>query len=385
MGAATSNSSPDAIGFHDAARVTETPRPRRVLNHDIMGCTAEGVVGNRLYSGRALGASDPDDVIQLHPDLRPQWQTICDHYGRIGLSHSTNVVWDIGTEHLATYPDHEPSVFFFGDAEQQVRPDARWHRTVDHINSKNRFMELADELGVPVPTTLCFDEVAEIDASAIDSAPYPCYLKAAVSVSGVGIYRCEDPDALRRAIEAFEPGVEVQIQDEVRTECFLNLQYDSIDGQPLRIAATEQLLEGCVHQGNRHPVPAPPWEVVEPMAGWMVEHGMKGVFAFDVAVLDRNGQTEHLAIECNPRWNGASYPTMVAHKLGIEHWLARTFPTQHRMLADIDLDGIEFDPTTESGVILVNWGPVLVGKLLVLLAGDPDQQQALAQALGQRL
>jgi hypothetical protein len=28
---------------------------------------------------------------------------------------------------------------------------------------------------------------------------------------------------------------------------------------------------------------------------------------------------------------------------------------------------------------------VLVGKLLVLLAGDPDQQLALAQALAQRL
>jgi hypothetical protein len=276
-------------------------------------------------------------------------------------------------------------VFYFGEAEHQRRPDERWHRTVDYINSKNQFMALADELGVPIPRTLCFASVTEISDSDIAAAPYPCYLKAAISVSGVGIYRCADAEALRAAIGRFEPETPVQIQDEVRTDCFLNLQYEAINGRAERVAATEQILEGCVHQGNRHPVPDPPWQVVEPMAGWLVEQGMRGVFAFDVAVIDHHGGREHLAIECNPRWNGASYPTMIAHKLGIEHWLARTFPTQHRMLADIDLSAIEYNPETGEGVILVNWGPVLVGKLLVLLAGEPDRQQALAHALSQRL
>jgi hypothetical protein len=385
MVTAISDAMHDAGTSANVEGVEAASRPASVINHDIMGCTAEGVVGNHLYSGRALGASEPEDMIQLHPDLRPQWQAICAHYARVGLAHSKNVIWDVGTEYLGSYPDLEPSVFFFGDAEQQIRPDARWHRTVEHINSKNRFMALADELGVPVPKTLCYDEVADIDANAIDAAPYPCYLKAAVSVSGVGIYRCEDPAQLLDATKAFAPGVPVQIQDEVLTDCFLNLQYESRDGRPVRIAATEQVLEGCVHQGNRHPVPEPPWGVVDPMALWLVEHGIRGVFAFDVAVLDRGRGTEHLAIECNPRWNGASYPTMVARKLGIEHWLARTFPTRHRMLADIDLSGIEFDPDTGTGVVLVNWGPVLVGKLLVLLAGEPTQQKALAHALAQRL
>jgi hypothetical protein len=389
MGAAIHDSESERatrVGGVGLAATTRTAaQGPHILNHDIMGCTAEGVTGNHLYSGRALGASEPDDLIQLHPDLRPQWDAIRDHYARIGLMHTEHVIWDVDTRHLSTYPDHVPSVFYFGDAEQQMRPDDAWHRAVDSINSKNRFMALADDLGVPVPATLCFDEVAAIDQAAIDAAPYPCYLKAAVSVSGVGIYRCESPEALQQAIDAFAPGVAVQIQDEVLTDSFLNLQYQAVDGRCERLAATEQVLDGYVHQGNRHPVPAPPWEVVEPMATWLVDQGMRGVFAFDVAVIERDGAREHLAIECNPRWNGASYPTMVARKLGIEHWLARTFPTRHRMLADIDLSGIEFDPASGSGVILVNWGPVLVGKLLVLLAGDPDQQRALAQALSQRL
>lgn len=385
MGATINDSARNPTANANLAGVLQPARGPRILNHDIMGCTAEGVLGNQLYSGRALGASDPGDLIQLHPDLKPQWTTICSHYQRIGLSHSTEVIWDIDPGLLAAHPQHEPSVFYFGDAEQDRRPDQRWHRTVDYINSKNQFMALADDLGVPVPRTLCFDEVALIDDGDIDAAPYPCYLKAAVSVSGVGIYRCDDPQALRTAIQRFEPNVPVQIQDEVRTDCFLNLQYEAVDGRQVRVAATEQILDGCVHQGNRHPVPAPPWDLVEPMAEWLVEQGMRGVFAFDVAVVENNGESEHLAIECNPRWNGASYPTMIARKLGIEHWLARAFPTRHRMLADIDLTGIEYDPSTGEGVILVNWGPVLVGKLLVLLAGVPDRQQALALALNQRL
>jgi hypothetical protein len=364
---------------------TGTGQTRRIHNHDIMGCTADGVTGNHLYSGRALGLTAPGDIIQLHPALESQWAAICAHYDRVGLSHTSDVIWDTRHRFLADYPEHDLSVFFFGPAEQEARPDQPWFRVVDYINSKNRFMALADALGVPVPRTLCFDGVEAIGADDIAAAPYPCYLKAAVSVSGVGIYRCADSTALTAAMTRFEPGVPVQIQAEVDTSLFLNLQYASGPTGLKRHAATEQVLEGFVHQGNRHPAAHAPWDIVEPMAAWLHHEGMRGVFAFDVAVIDGAAGTEYLAIECNPRYNGASYPTGVAHKLGIEQWLARAFPTRHRSLADIDLGGIEYDPATGEGVIMVNWGPVLVGKLLVLIAGEPDVQTALCAALAERL
>jgi hypothetical protein len=357
----------------------------RIFNHDIMGCTAEGVTGNHLYSGRALGATVPGDLIQLHPDLQPLWPQIRDHYRRVGLEHTDQVVWDVGHEPLSKHSDHDVSVFFFGPAEQAARPDDRWYRVVDYINSKNRFMALAERLGVPVPRTLCFNGVEEIDEGAIDSAPFPCYLKAAVSVSGVGIYRCEDAIALREAIQRFAHGIPVQIQDEVITDSFLNLQYAVTEAGLVRLVATEQVLDGFVHQGNRCPAAHSPWDVVEPMARWLYDEGMQGVFAFDVAVVDGENGTEFLAIECNPRYNGASYPTAVAERLGIEHWLARSFKTRHRTLDQLDLDGLEYDPSRGDGVILVNWGPVLVGKLLALLAGPPERQDALAAELEARL
>jgi hypothetical protein len=359
--------------------------PPRVFNHDIMGCTADGVVGNHLYSGRVLGMTQPGDVIQLHPDLRPEWPFISAHYRRIGLSFTDEVVWHVQHRGLTEQADREISVFYFGAAEQEARPDNAWFRVVDFINSKNNFMALAETLGVPVPRTRCFPDVAGVGEAEIAAIALPCYLKAAVSVSGVGIYRCEDSESLRDALTRFVPGTPLQVQEEVATDLFLNLQYEVDAHGFFRLAATEQVLEGPVHQGNRYPASHEPWGCVEPMAEWLYKEGMRGVYAFDVAVVEKPAGAEYLAIECNPRFNGASYPTGIAHKLGIGQWLARTFHTRHRSLANLDLDGLEYDPASGEGVILVNWGPILVGKVLALLAGPPATQELLALELQARL
>jgi hypothetical protein len=46
---------------------------------------------------------------------------------------------------------------------------------------------------------------------------------------------------------------------------------------------------------------------------------------------------------------------------------------------------LEYDPAAGTGIILVNWGPILVGKVLALLAGDAAAQARLEQALLTRL
>ncbi len=368
-----------------AQREEALPRLRCIHHHDIMGCTADGVSGNHLYSGRALGITEPGDLILLHPELAGQWDAIHAHYSRIGLSHTTEVIWELDHGHLARHPDYTISVFFFGAAEQAARPDLSWYQAVQYINSKNHFATVAEALGMPIPSTVCFDSVGDIGAKDIIAAPYPCYLKAAVSVSGIGIHRCEDAAALGEAMTRFAPGVPVQIQAEVPSRSFLNLQYEAAADGLHTLAATEQVLQGFAHQGNRHPADHAPWEAVDPIAEWLVGQGMRGVFAFDVAVIENRHGPSFQAIECNPRWNGASYPTAIARKLGIEHWLAQVLPTRHRSLDQIDLEGLEFDPERGRGVILVNWGPVLVGKLLVLLAGERETQQRLAAELQQRL
>ena len=148
---------------------------------------------------------------------------------------------------------------------------------------------------------------------------------------------------------------------------------------------TAQILEGCAHVGNRYPSSHQPWELFDPIAHWMAERGMKEIFAFDVAVVEEAGQSHYFAIECNPRFNGASYPTGIAQKLNLSYWANESFKTDCRSLHELDLSGLEYDPASGTGVILVNWGSILVGKIGVLIAGSVDQQQGLRERLKQRL
>jgi hypothetical protein len=350
-----------------------------------MHCTAEGVTGNHLYSARGLALSEPDDLVQLHPHLESEWDAISAHYRRVGLAHSRNILWTTRLEQISRHRDLEPSVFFFGRHERRAHPDPEWADVVEYINSKNHFIALAERLGVPVPKTICYDHADEIGPEEAAGFAYPCYLKAAVSVSGVGIYRCENPAELLQHAADFATGVPVQVQEEVQTDCFLNIQYRVEHGHAQRLLVTEQILDGPAHQGNSYPARAEPWDVVEPMAEWIAERGFKDIFAFDVAVVEDEAGPHYLAIECNPRYNGASYPTAIAMKLGIEQWSARNYRTYHRSLQEIDLDGIEFDAKSGQGVILVNWGPIATGKLMVMLAGPLAVQNELDVVLRQRL
>lgn len=351
--------------------------------HDILNCTHEEVSANHLYSGRGLGVTLPEDIIFIHPLLKPEWDDICAHYRRIGLEHTQNVVWDISYQRLAEYPNARACVFYFDESIHAHYPDEAWMKTVDFMNSKNNFIAISEELGVPVPVTKCFD--CHTKVTDLDELPYPCYAKAAISVSGIGIYRCENRQELEQALEKFEDGVPVQIQEEILADTFLNMQYQIEDGKLQRYVCSEQVLDGYQHLGNRYPACSEPWEVIEPVAEWMLEQGMQGVFAMDVGVVKGEGGDRYVPIECNPRFNGASYPSAIAEKLGLESWFAKQTNTSHRRLSDIDLNGLEYDPQTRKGVIIFNWGCISEGKIGFLISGNDAEIEAFDSELAQRL
>lgn len=363
----------------------------KIFNHDIMHCTHDAVVGNYLYSGRVLGMSESEDMIQLHPDLQSQWSAITAHYQNINLSHSQNPIWDLSFEQLRKYPQYQPSVFIFGDALHHQSNDEDWFAdrnqdwqdVVEFINSKNNFIRLAQELQVKVPLTICVANQDQLKEH--KNLPYPCYLKPAVSVDGVGIYRCANSEELIDALAKLDSNIPIQIQQEVIATKFLNLQYEVIEQQAKPLAATEQILDGFAHQGNRYPTIYQPWDLVDPMAEWMANKGMKGIFAFDVAVVKTETGVDYFAIECNPRFNGASYPTGIAQKLNIEEWCSDNINTKYRSLDQINLGDLEYNPETKTGVIIVNWGSILVGKLGVLIAGSIEQQEEWRQLLRDKL
>ena len=198
----------------------------KIFNHSIMPCTHEQVRGNYLYGGRGLGLTGPEDVIQLHPALKSEWDAITAHYDRIGLSHSHTVLWDDSFDEVERHPERELSVFYFGDSLNRHSSHSDWCRrinydwwhVVDFINSKNNFMQLAHELGVPVPQTHCYDSKAQINAGDLDC--YPCYLKPAVSVDGMGLVRCGNAEDLTQALAQVPAHIPIQIQAEVIASTF---------------------------------------------------------------------------------------------------------------------------------------------------------------------
>jgi len=354
-----------------------------LFNHDIMNCTSEEVTGNYLYSGRALGLTVPGDIIQLHAELEKEWVYITRHYDNIGLTFTRSVLWNTDYQILPKYSQYRPSFFYYGEDIYDNYVNDDFYNIVEFINSKNNFMRVAQELNLPIPQTFCYSSKSLI----IDSAmfPYPCYLKAAISVSGVGIYRCENETELFNALNTFDNRVPIQIQEEVTALSFLNVQYIVNSKGVERFAATDQLLDGFAHKGNQHPTKFPCWHVTDPYADYLYKSGIEGIFAFDVAVIDKTNKIDYRLIECNPRFNGASYPTWIAKKLGVENWTAEAFSTNIRSLAKLDLSGIEFSAESGRGVVLVNWGPILVGKISVLIIGSPEQQNKLRNELVQRL
>jgi hypothetical protein len=361
------------------------PSIKYVINHDTTHCTAYDGVGNHLYSGRALGVSEPWDIIQLHPELKLLWNDIHAHYARIGLSHTEEVIWNLDLKFVGSRIGYQPSVFYYGPNECKYWGDQQWLETARFINSKNNFILMATTLGIEVPRTWCFDHSAAISDDIIDDVDYPCFLKASTPIAGAGFRRCKNKNQLLLAIAEFPEDTPVQIQKEVKADAFINLQYQVMGNELIRLAATEQILEGSVLRGNHVPTNHEPWAVVEPMAQWLKAHGMKGIFAFTVAIT----QTEHglrfPVIECNPRFSGTTYPTLIANKLNIFGWSAITMTTRHRSIAEIDLKDIEFEKKTGHGIVIVNWGTVLEGELVVLLAGSQNYQGALAVELLKRL
>lgn len=363
----------------------------KIFNHDITLSTHDQSAGISLFSGRALGLTHPEDTIQIHPELTSEWDDIVDHYAQVGLSHSQQVIWTVDLAEIDRHPEYDACFYFFGDAVNLQSPqrqffqqrDPHWCQVVEFINSKNNFVHLAEELGIAVPQTLRFDTLAA--AQAFEAIPFPVYVKPAVSDHGVGIMRCPDEASLAAAFARLNPDESLQIQAEVQASSFLNLQYQvTPDGvEPLLVS--EQILDGCVHGGNRYPSAHEPWEKIAPFAEWMGDRGMKGIFAVDVAVVPEAGGTRYLAIECNPRYNGSSYPTLVAQKLGISQWSSATCHTSKRSLKDLDLGDLTFDAETGTGVILINWGTIKAGKISVLLAGTESAQATLSTELETRL
>lgn len=353
----------------------------QIFNHNILDCSSndslDKVVGVLHYGGRVLGSTKQGDVIQLHPDLYKHWDWIRNHYKNAGISYTNEVVWDEDFYVMNDFPNHQPDVFFFGNRANVVRPDKSWFSIVQKMNSKNHFIETCRMMGIPVPETQLYGCKSEI--TNLERFDFPLYLKLAVSVSGLGVWRCENVHDLQKYIENISKGVPLQVQQAISATSFLNIQY-KVNGKLERILVTEQVLKGNCHAGNSYPAHNEPWIITDPLARCMADNGMKGVFAFDVGVCQLDdGSSKYWAIECNPRYNGSSYPTEIAKKIGAKNWIAKKVKTNVDNFSGVDLGGLTFSPKTGKGVVIVNWGSISENEVSALFIASTEKERNLLE------
>jgi hypothetical protein len=334
-----------------------------------------------LDSIRAIPCSNPGDIVQLDPRLKNDYPYIRNHWEEVGLETSENILWGVEASDLAQAPE-DFSVYHFTPDVHAVRPDIRRMLATQHANDKNSFISYCESQGYPVPRTITVEPGSTPDLSSIRT---PAFVKAAESQAGVSILKAMTDEELEAHVGEFR-GVKFQIQEAVEDAVFVNVQYKAIGGRAIHLATSEQLLNGFTHIGNRFPTHHDPRDITDKLAIGLSENGLKGIFAFDVAIPHNGDNPEAKIIECNPRWNGASYPTAIGDKLGIDSWQAIGVNTPHETIRDIDLSDLAYDRTKGFGAIVTGFvfkpNKHIVN---VMLAGPPEAQEDLAPQVMERL
>lgn len=389
--------------------------PQKALDFELNG---------HRYGGRVPILTEAGDSVQIHPEREMHYQLMAQHLGNIGIEVAETVVLDTNPE-VAKQFDGPFSVYYFSELIHSIRPDAARREAAERFDNKNEFITLAQELGLPVPPTQCVTPDRPLDIEAVN---YPSFYKPVTSSNGNGIALVSNRKELERILPPV--GIEYQVQQMMPGYHPASAQYIVVEGQAYYLASTEQVISDTFrHLGNRFPAQSDFRDVTDPMAQAMADRGMKGVFGLDLLVKDHRPA---LLLESNPRFTGASPGIFAGRKLMLPHYLSKamrtTFTDPEALHSAIENDPrVAYDPERKVGAIILNnarldmispapetvleaarlhapehWSdPVRQAELLhtlnahgnmhptamveVLLAGAPEQQQALGVRLGNLL
>jgi hypothetical protein len=176
---------------------------------------------------------------------------------------------------------------------------------------------------------------------------------------------------------------EYQLQEDIAAAAYLSVQYNiAAQGKVTHLINTEQIIDGVEYAGTRYPTPYSPQTATDAIAHQAARDGIRGKLGIDVAVTPDG---RYFVLECNPRWNGALYPMVIAQRLGAAEWSTTHLPVRAEHLQDIALGDLEYNPRLKKGVVLVNWGGITFHWLELLIIGSKETQQTLRAQLAKVL
>ncbi|MDD2920337.1 Mur ligase family protein [Rhodoferax sp.] len=355
----------------------------KIFNHDIRSSGPASLGLGKMYASRALCITEKDDVMQLPGELKKHWEYIKKHYERVGLECCQEVIWDLRLEQIIKYPDAELSCFYFGERENLFRPNQKRLEITKILNSKNDLVKLAENFNIKIPITTCFDSKELFLENEVFE--YPVYLKPSVSTSGLGIVKCEDHNSLCEAILSLRSKVAFQVQNEIKADCFCSYQFKKINEKAELFLISDQIIANNSHIGNRYPSAYENHNFLMNIAKYAVEEGIEEIFAFDVAVQHGKLGNEYFLIECNPRYTAASYPAIVAKKLNINCWMTLVININFDNFDRFDIKDLEFNKQSRHGVIIIGWGTIEYGRIMLMMIGTSEQQSVLVDQIKNRL
>lgn len=381
---------------------SDRPSHRRssLLRHNVIdaypGDLLDGVPGVNYYGARVIASAYPGDVVQLHPDLadRSQLDVVLKHYERVGLAVPNQFVFDESWGVKEQFPNLQLDAFYFGQAAHAAAPDQAFFDQVRLFNNKNYFIRMCWKHGVPTPGTVLYDRVSNFDLEEYKRDPleYPVYVKAARSASGMHVIRVHNDKELLEAIAKMPQGAQdegFQIQEGLHPDTkFLNMQYMEHPNGFTHGPLTLQKLVGNAHAGNIFPSgynvdSVQP--ITDKIARMMSRLGMKRSWALDIAMDPLRGT---LGIEANPRWNGASYYSKPAERLGVESWEGQyVYPKNGDLRFILREPGDwEYSRARGNGIIIINWATILGSKpkLGLLVIGGESQRKRLLETFEAR-
>jgi hypothetical protein len=327
-------------------------------------------------SDRIIAITNPGDVVIIHPDDSQHLHLLLSHIKSMDIPFSRDIRITESFPPLDEVHGAEISTFMFDDDVCRLTPDVRCLSVVKEMNNKNVFIKLCRALGIRTPHTYTYMGKNELRRDTY--LAYPFYLKLAISIMGNGVFLCKDRHDLIDKLTYIDENIAFQLQEEIRSvEAFINVQYHIVeDGVPIRFLITEQILDGNSHSGNvyrNNSLWEGAWNVTDPLAAILAARNMKGFFAFDLAVSSQKDSIQYLPIECNPRWNGSTYPAMIARKLCITGcWTSKWINVGHRFDNAVDLGELQYSKEKKEGVIIYSLSKLHTGKALALIIGNDE-------------
>lgn len=323
--------------------------------------------------GRVLPLSNPKDVVQLSSLLTSPFFWINDHFERAGLAVAKEVIF---SEDLLEIPVHNRlanlDVFCWG---RENGGEIFLVEYVKALNDKNYFTDLCAKKGWPVPKTLSFKDVTELQNWKPSTDEYPVVVKAAVSGGGKEVWVCHNVDDFDVAVDKLN-GRRFQVQEFLPDASFYSVQYRSTEGEPF-VKVTQQIIQGNSYAGTSTKVSPEGvrlvMDLVQPCLDYISSLGIK-IFGIDFAYT-ADGQV--LFLECNPRYGASMYPAAVAQRLGHQDWEYRYLHPGLVDLSQVLPEGREYCPKKKAGAVIVDWGSILRGEVGILFLGLEEQRMSM--------